>query len=39
LLSEGQLARLLNLDRVEVRELLSSQEEEGSEDDVTCLPR
>lgn len=39
LLSEGQIARLLHLDRVEVRELLSSQETEGSEDDVTYLPR
>lgn len=39
LLSEGQLARLLHLDRVEIRELLSSLEEEGSEDDVTYLPR
>lgn len=39
LLSEGQLARLLHLDRVEIRELLGSLEEEGSEDDVTYLPR
>lgn len=33
LLSEGQLARLLHLDRVELREILGSQELEGSEDD------
>lgn len=33
LLSEGQLARLLHLDRVELREILSSQELEGSEAD------
>lgn len=31
LLSEGQLARLLHLDRVELREILGSQELEGSE--------
>lgn len=31
LLSEGQLARLLSLDRVEVREQLDNQEVEGSE--------
>jgi Zn-dependent peptidase ImmA (M78 family)/DNA-binding XRE family transcriptional regulator len=31
LLSEGQLARLLHLDRIELREILSSQELEGSE--------
>lgn len=38
LLSEGQLARLLHLDRVELREILSSQELEGSEaDEVTNL--
>jgi Zn-dependent peptidase ImmA (M78 family)/DNA-binding XRE family transcriptional regulator len=38
LLSEGQLARLLRLDRVELREILSSQELEGSEaDGVTNL--
>jgi Zn-dependent peptidase ImmA (M78 family) len=38
LLSEGQLARLLLLDRVELREILSSQELEGSEaDGVTNL--
>lgn len=33
LLSEGQLARLLNLDRVELREILGGLEEEGSEAD------
>lgn len=33
LLSEGQLARLLNLDRVELRELLGAVESEGSEAD------
>jgi Zn-dependent peptidase ImmA (M78 family)/DNA-binding XRE family transcriptional regulator len=33
LLSEGQLARLLNLDRVELREILDSQEAEGLEAD------
>jgi Zn-dependent peptidase ImmA (M78 family)/DNA-binding XRE family transcriptional regulator len=33
LLSEGQLARLLRLDRVELREILSNQELEGSEGD------
>jgi len=33
LLSEGQLARLLHLDRVELREILGSQELEGSEAD------
>lgn len=38
LLSEGQLARLLHLDRIEVREMLTSQELEGSEaDEVTNL--
>ena len=38
LLSEGQLARLLHLDRIELREILSSQELEGSEaDGVTNL--
>jgi len=38
LLSEGQLARLLHLDRIEVREMLTSQELEGSEaDEVTSL--
>jgi Zn-dependent peptidase ImmA (M78 family)/DNA-binding XRE family transcriptional regulator len=38
LLSEGQLARLLHLDRIELREILSSQEIEGSEaDGVTNL--
>lgn len=38
LLSEGQLARMLHLDRVELRELLTSQELEGSEaDEVTNL--
>jgi Zn-dependent peptidase ImmA (M78 family)/DNA-binding XRE family transcriptional regulator len=38
LLSEGQLARLLHLDRVELREILTSQELEGSEaDEVTNL--
>jgi Zn-dependent peptidase ImmA (M78 family)/DNA-binding XRE family transcriptional regulator len=31
LLSEGQLARLLHLDRVEIREILSGAEPEGSE--------
>ena len=33
LLSEGQLARLLRVDRVELREILGSRELEGSEDD------
>jgi Zn-dependent peptidase ImmA (M78 family) len=33
LLSEGQLARLLHLDRVELREILQDQEVEGSEPD------
>jgi Zn-dependent peptidase ImmA (M78 family)/DNA-binding XRE family transcriptional regulator len=33
LLSEGQLARLLNLDRVELREILGALEAEGSEAD------
>jgi Zn-dependent peptidase ImmA (M78 family)/DNA-binding XRE family transcriptional regulator len=33
LLSEGQLARLLNLDRIELREILSGSEAEGSEAD------
>jgi Zn-dependent peptidase ImmA (M78 family)/DNA-binding XRE family transcriptional regulator len=33
LLSEGQLARLLHLDRIELREILGSQELEGSEAD------
>ena len=33
LLSEGQLARLLNLDRLELRELLGAIESEGSEAD------
>ena len=38
LLSEGQLGRLLHLDRIELREILSSQELEGSEaDGVTTL--
>lgn len=31
LLSEGQLARLLHLDRIELREILGDQEPEGSE--------
>lgn len=33
LMSEGQLAHLLHLDRVELREILDGQELEGSEDD------
>jgi len=33
LLSEGQLARLLRLDRLELREILTTQELEGSDDD------
>ncbi|HUN96778.1 MAG TPA: XRE family transcriptional regulator [Bradyrhizobium sp.] len=33
LMSEGQLARLLHLDRVELREILDGQDVEGSEDD------
>lgn len=37
LLTEGQLARLLRLDRVELREILDSQEVEGSESDQTIL--
>jgi Zn-dependent peptidase ImmA (M78 family) len=38
LLSEGQLARLLHLDRVELRDILSIQELEGSEaDEITNL--
>lgn len=39
LLSEGQLARLLHLDRVELREMLDGQEAKGSADDgVPNLP-
>lgn len=39
LLSEGQLARLLRLDRVELREMLGGQEAEGGADDgVPNLP-
>jgi Zn-dependent peptidase ImmA (M78 family)/DNA-binding XRE family transcriptional regulator len=39
LLSEGQLARLLHLDRVELREMLSSHELEGNEaDGIPKLP-
>ena len=39
LLSEGQLARLLHLDRVELREILEGQEDEGGEaDGVVNLP-
>src|ERR1041384_214171 len=38
LFSEGQLARMLHLDRVELREILTSQElEEGETDEVTNL--
>ena len=38
LLSEGQLARMLHLDRIELREILTSQELEGSEaNEVTNL--
>jgi Zn-dependent peptidase ImmA (M78 family)/DNA-binding XRE family transcriptional regulator len=37
LLSEGQLARLLRLDRVELRKILDSQEVEGSESDAAIL--
>lgn len=38
LMSEGQLARLLHLDRIELREILSIQEPEGGEaDEVTNL--
>ena len=38
LFSEGQLARMLHLDRVELREILTSHELEGSEtDEVTNL--
>jgi Zn-dependent peptidase ImmA (M78 family)/DNA-binding XRE family transcriptional regulator len=37
ILSEGQLTRLLCLDRVEVREVLDSQEVGGSESDGTIL--
>jgi hypothetical protein len=33
LLSEGQLARLLNLDRIELREILGGSQAEGSESD------
>lgn len=33
LLSEGQLARLLRVDRIELREILSAEELEGSNDD------
>jgi Zn-dependent peptidase ImmA (M78 family) len=33
LLSEGQLARLLHLDRVELREILDEQDDEGGEAD------
>lgn len=40
LLTEGQLARLLHLDRVEVRELLDRVDEEGGEaDGILQLPR
>jgi len=39
MLSEGQLARLLNLDRIELREILDGQGVEGGEDDgVPNLP-
>jgi Zn-dependent peptidase ImmA (M78 family)/DNA-binding XRE family transcriptional regulator len=39
LLSEGQLARLLHLDRIELREILDDHETEGGEDDgVPNLP-
>jgi Zn-dependent peptidase ImmA (M78 family) len=37
LLSEGQLARLLQLDRLEVREILDSQESEGIEVDGVAI--
>jgi Zn-dependent peptidase ImmA (M78 family)/transcriptional regulator with XRE-family HTH domain len=39
LLSEGQLARLLHLDRVELRELIDSLDLEGSEADGALLPQ
>jgi hypothetical protein len=39
ILSEGQLARLLHLDRIELREILDSNEMEGGEaDGVPYLP-
>ena len=38
LLSEGQLARLLGLDRIELREILSALEAEGSGTDGVAKP-
>ncbi len=38
LLSEGQLARLLGLDRIELREMLGAVEAEGSEADGVAKP-
>ena len=38
LLSEGQLARLLGLDRIELREILGAVEAEGSEADGVAKP-
>ncbi len=38
LLSEGQLARMLHLDRVEVRQMFDGLEIEGSEADGALLP-
>lgn len=38
LLSEGQLARLLGLDRIELREILGALEAEGSETDGVAKP-
>jgi Zn-dependent peptidase ImmA (M78 family)/DNA-binding XRE family transcriptional regulator len=39
LMSEGQLSRLLQLDRVELRELFDSLQAEGSEPDGAVLPQ
>lgn len=36
LVSEGQLAKLLNLDRIELRELLDDQEDDGEAGDGAC---
>jgi hypothetical protein len=39
LLSEGQLARMLHLDRVELRKMFDGLEIEGSEADGALLPK
>ena len=39
LMSEGQLSRLLHLDRVELRELFDSLQAEGSDPDGAILPQ